>query len=915
MDPQPPRATDRAMTRARSTTRASSTTPAASGSSPTPAGGRATGSCRSRSAGWPPRPSRRVRRRRRLDRRRRRLAPARSDRSSSSLAGRRGGGDAARRSCMLFLPRTGRARGRRARGARRAGASRAEGLDGRPLAARPDRRRRARRRGARRRGPAFVQAIVAPAVARADGTRPLGDADFERRLVLARRRLETAARAAGGRRRRAVVPSASCRTIVYKGLVAGGRLADLYPDLRAPHPRPLRGLPPALRDEHPARPGGSPSRSGSIAHNGEINTVRGNREQVRGRSARPRARGRSARRARRRRPAPARRDGSDSLSLDEAPRAARSRPAGTWPRRSRRDPRGARAAPRAAPARRHAPPADRRDASPRGTARRRSSSPTAGGSGALIDRNGLRPAAFAVTRDRLVAVASEAGAVPFARRRHGPSRPARARASCCSSSRAGGPILEDAEAKAWAPARAADPRRAAAAPRGRRRGRGARRSTSRAALDHADRATSPASTPSAPGSTSRRWRSRATSRSGAWATTRRPPAAAASTGRSPTTSARPSPRSRTRRSTRSASGSSWTCGSSSAGARRCSAGRRAARGRSASTARSSPTSTALLRRDPRGAAGACGPRRDLAGRRPARPGSATPSTGSRPTRSRPPRTGRRLARPQRRARVRSIGCRSRRSSPSGAVHAALTDGRPARPDGPRRRRGRHPRRPRAWRWSSPSARPPLIRGSRSSSRPSSPERAAPRRSTPADDHRQPPRTRSRPACARPSRGWASARSPVYIGGALVRHVDLAPDVVGALLPDGRRHGRAGRRSPTSPSAAPAPGGRRCAAADPAGREPRLPDRVSPASAPTARPTCSRRRSPTRSRSCPGSRPTRDRPADGSTQRSRATARRGAPPDALVPRDELRVRRARDADPAGRVEDAAVDRPAVRRRRR
>ena len=33
--------------------------------------------------------------------------------------------------------------------------------------------------------------------------------------------------------------------------------------------------------------------------------------------------------------------------------------------------------------------------------------------GALVDRNGLRPAAFSVTRDRMVAVASEAGAVPF----------------------------------------------------------------------------------------------------------------------------------------------------------------------------------------------------------------------------------------------------------------------------------------------------------------------------------------------------------------------------------------------------------------------------------------------------------------------------------------------------------------------
>ena len=68
--------------------------------------------------------------------------------------------------------------------------------------------------------------------------------------------------------------------------------------------------------------------------------------------------------------------------------------------------------------------------------------------GALVDRNGLRPAAFAVTRDRLVAVASEAGAVPFSaaetvrRGRLGPGElllvePGR---------RA---ILEDAEAKAW----------------------------------------------------------------------------------------------------------------------------------------------------------------------------------------------------------------------------------------------------------------------------------------------------------------------------------------------------------------------------------------------------------------------------------------------------------------------------------
>ena len=33
--------------------------------------------------------------------------------------------------------------------------------------------------------------------------------------------------------------------------------------------------------------------------------------------------------------------------------------------------------------------------------------------GAIADRNGLRPTAFAVTRDRLVAVCSEAGAIPL----------------------------------------------------------------------------------------------------------------------------------------------------------------------------------------------------------------------------------------------------------------------------------------------------------------------------------------------------------------------------------------------------------------------------------------------------------------------------------------------------------------------
>src|SRR5512140_1366426 len=73
--------------------------------------------------------------------------------------------------------------------------------------------------------PAFAQAIVARPGRSEDDARPLADDAFERRLIIARRRLETAARAAGGALAESAVPSASARTIVYKGLVIGGRLA------------------------------------------------------------------------------------------------------------------------------------------------------------------------------------------------------------------------------------------------------------------------------------------------------------------------------------------------------------------------------------------------------------------------------------------------------------------------------------------------------------------------------------------------------------------------------------------------------------------------------------------------------------------------------------------------------------------
>jgi glutamate synthase (ferredoxin) len=288
--------------------------------------------------------------------------------------------------------------------------------------------------------PAFVQAFVARPLA-ADG-RPLSDAAFERRLVIARRRIETAARAAGLGDTLAI-PSASCRTIVYKGLVAGANLADLYPDLRAPgirvryalfHQRYATNTQPTWRLAQPFR---------AIAHNGEINTVRGNRSQVLGRAADPAG--------------PRGADlvaagpllsavGSDSQSLDELVEllVATGWDLGTALLTAMPEAQPLRRAPHpqvAALRRRTAgfiAPWDGPAAIVFGDGQR---------VGAISDRNGLRPTAFAVTRQGLVAVCSEAGAIPLPpedtirRGRLGPGElflvdPAR------------GLVLEDVEAKA-----------------------------------------------------------------------------------------------------------------------------------------------------------------------------------------------------------------------------------------------------------------------------------------------------------------------------------------------------------------------------------------------------------------------------------------------------------------------------------
>ncbi len=104
---------------------------------------------------------------------------------------------------------------------------------------------------------------------------------FERRLFLARRSIERAARRSGFED--FSIPSASGRTVVYKGLFSASRVEDFYWDLRDPsfvtsfaifHQRYSTNTSPSWHIAQPFR---------TLAHNGEINTIRSNRAWMRSR--------------------------------------------------------------------------------------------------------------------------------------------------------------------------------------------------------------------------------------------------------------------------------------------------------------------------------------------------------------------------------------------------------------------------------------------------------------------------------------------------------------------------------------------------------------------------------------------------------------------------------------------------------
>ena len=122
--------------------------------------------------------------------------------------------------------------------------------------------------------PVFRQVFLAGT----NGDAGLAGMDLERRAFIVRKRVEHEVEGV-------YFPSLSCRTVVYKGMLTTPQLAVFYPDLLDErvesalaliHSRFSTNTFPSWPLAHPYR---------YIAHNGEINTVQGNRNWMRAREA------------------------------------------------------------------------------------------------------------------------------------------------------------------------------------------------------------------------------------------------------------------------------------------------------------------------------------------------------------------------------------------------------------------------------------------------------------------------------------------------------------------------------------------------------------------------------------------------------------------------------------------------------
>ncbi|HUY21062.1 MAG TPA: glutamate synthase large subunit [Acidimicrobiales bacterium] len=242
----------------------------------------------------------------------------------------------------------------------------------------------------------------------------------------------------------AYVASLSARTLVYKGMLTGHQLAEFFPDLSDPsfdsglalvHSRFSTNTFPSWPLAHPYR---------YLAHNGEINTLRGNRNWMRAREALLASDlipGDLARLFPVCDP-----DGSDSASFDEVlellhlggrslPHAVLMMIPEAWENHTAMDPA------RRAFYRYHASLMEPWDG-PAGVVF--TDGTVAGG---VLDRNGLRPARYWVTDDGLVVLASEVGVLdidPAVVVRKGRLQPGR----MFLVDTAQGRIVDDAEIKA-----------------------------------------------------------------------------------------------------------------------------------------------------------------------------------------------------------------------------------------------------------------------------------------------------------------------------------------------------------------------------------------------------------------------------------------------------------------------------------
>jgi glutamate synthase (ferredoxin) len=253
---------------------------------------------------------------------------------------------------------------------------------------------------ARKTQPTIAQIFIA----RPDGI----DTDtFERQLMLARRAIERAGADAGYTDGDLFIASMSCRTIVYKGFFLPKDLAAFYPDLQQPqatsaialfHQRYSTNTFPTWGLAQPFR---------QIAHNGEINTVQGNRIWMQARA--PELALADGTPADELRPVVSM-AGSDSLSLDGAIELIRHSDRSFAHALMMCVPEPWEQLPNMDPARRafydfHAGLIEQWDG------------PAALGfsdgvvAGATLDRNGLRPVRYAITKDGWFVAGSEAGTV------------------------------------------------------------------------------------------------------------------------------------------------------------------------------------------------------------------------------------------------------------------------------------------------------------------------------------------------------------------------------------------------------------------------------------------------------------------------------------------------------------------------